>query len=55
MARDGKLRAAGIRVIHVTPRQVRTEPRKVLATIADALRTGQPVDGIVTVPASAKA
>ena len=52
MARDGRLRAVGIRVIHVTPRQVRTEPNKVLATIADALRTGAPIPRLTTVPAA---
>jgi very-short-patch-repair endonuclease len=52
MARDGRLRAVGIRVIHVTPRQVRTEPNSVLRTIADALRIGEPVAGIITVPAA---
>jgi very-short-patch-repair endonuclease len=53
MARDGRLRAAGIRVIHVTPRQVRTQPSRVLTTIAEALRTGDPVPGLITVPATA--
>jgi hypothetical protein len=53
MARDGRLRAAGIRVIHVTPRQVRTQPGRVLAIIAEALRTGEPVPGLITVPAAA--
>jgi very-short-patch-repair endonuclease len=53
MARDGRLRAVGIRVIHVSPRQVRTEPNRILATIADALRTGAPVPGLITVPATA--
>jgi very-short-patch-repair endonuclease len=53
MARDGRLRAVGIRLIHVTPRQVRTEPSRVLAIIADALRTGARVPGLITVPAAA--
>ena len=53
MARDGRLRAVGIRVIHVTPRQVRTEPNRVLRTIAAGLRTGAPIPGLVTVPAAA--
>jgi hypothetical protein len=48
MARDGRLRAAGIRVLHVTPRQVRTQPNWVLGIVADALRTGEPVPGLVT-------
>ena len=53
MARDARLRAAGIRVIHVTPRQVRTEPARILGDIADALRAGDPVPGLVTLPAAA--
>jgi very-short-patch-repair endonuclease len=53
MARDGRLRAVGIRVIHVTPRQVRTEPARILQDIADALREGEPVPGLVTQPAAA--
>jgi hypothetical protein len=53
MARDGRLRAVGIRVIHVTPRQVRTKPRQVLGAIAEALRTGEPVPGLITVPTAA--
>jgi very-short-patch-repair endonuclease len=53
MARDGRLRAAGIRVIHVTPRQVRTKPNWVLGIIADALRIGDPIPGLLTVPAAA--
>jgi very-short-patch-repair endonuclease len=52
MARDGRLRAVGIRVIHVTPRQVRTKPNLVLRTIADALAIGEPVPGLITVPAA---
>jgi very-short-patch-repair endonuclease len=53
MARDGRLRAVGIRVIHVTPRQVRTEPNWVLGIIAEALRIGEPVPRLITVPAAA--
>jgi hypothetical protein len=53
MARDARLRAVGIRIIHVTPRQVRTEPGSVLGTIAEGLRTGAPVRGLITVPAAA--
>jgi very-short-patch-repair endonuclease len=52
MARDGRLRAVGIRVIHVTPRQVRTEPNWVLGIIAEALRIGEPLPGLITVPAA---
>jgi len=53
MARDTRIRAVGIRVIHVTPRQVRTKPNWVLETIADALGIGDPVPGLITVPAAA--
>jgi hypothetical protein len=53
MARGARLRAVGIRVIHVTPRQVRREPQRVLATIADALRRRERVAGIITVSATA--
>ncbi len=53
MRRDDRLRAAGIRVLHFSPRLVRTDPREVVAVISDALRIGQPVAGIVTLPAAA--
>lgn len=53
MRRDDRLRAAGIRVLHFSPRQVRTDPREVVAVISDALRIGQPAAGIVTLPAAA--
>jgi hypothetical protein len=53
MRRDRRLTAAGIRVLHVSPRQQRTEPDRIVGDIAAALRTGQPVDGIITVPAAA--
>jgi hypothetical protein len=53
MRRDRRLTAAGIRVLHVSPRQLRTEPGRIVGDIAAALRTGQPVPGIITVPAAA--
>ena len=55
MRRHARLTAAGIRVLHVTPRQVRIEPNQVLRMIAAALRTGQPVKRLITVPAAAQA
>lgn len=51
MRRDNRLRAAGIRVLHFSPHQVRTAPETVLRDIAALLRTGQVVPGLVTVPA----
>jgi hypothetical protein len=53
MDRHRRLAAAGIRTLHLSPRQLRTEPAKLIAQIGDALRTGQPVAGIITVPATA--
>jgi len=53
MRRGRTLTAAGIRVLHVSPRQLRTEPDRIVSDIAAALRTGQPVNGIITVPAAA--
>jgi hypothetical protein len=37
----------------VSPRQLRTEPDRIVGDIAAALRTGRPVAGIITVPAAA--
>jgi hypothetical protein len=53
MRRHDRLIAAGIRAIHVSPRQVRTEPARILQDIADALCGGHPVPGVVTLPAAA--
>ena len=53
MRRDRKLTAAGILVLHVSPRQLRTEPDRIISDVAAALRTGQPVNGIIAVPAAA--
>jgi hypothetical protein len=53
MRRHARLTAAGIRVLHVSPRQLRSEPGQVLRDIAAALRTGEPVPGLMTVPAAA--
>ena len=40
MRRHARLTAAGIAVIHVSPRQIRTEPDRIVRDIADALRQG---------------
>ncbi len=51
MSRHDRMVAAGIRVLHFTPRKIRVEPGEVLSLIRSALRTGTPVLGIRTVPA----
>jgi len=53
LRRHDRLVAVGIRVIHVTPRQVRTEPARIVQDIAGALLTGHPVAGLMTLPAAA--
>jgi hypothetical protein len=53
MRRDRRLTVAGIRVLHVSPRQLRTEPDRVIRDIAAALRTGRPAADVVTLPAAA--
>jgi hypothetical protein len=55
MQRHARMTAAGIRVLHFTPRQIRTEPAQVIAIIRDTLRTGGPVTGLRTVPSAALA
>jgi hypothetical protein len=50
MRRHAAMAAAGIRVLHFTPRQLRTEPDLVIGRIRDALKIGTPVAGIRTVP-----
>ena len=42
MRRHRRMSAAGVSVLHLGPRQLRTEPRQVLADIAAALRVGHP-------------
>jgi hypothetical protein len=53
MRRHDRLVAVGIRALHVSPHQVRTEPARILHDIADALRAGHPIPGLVTLPAAA--
>ncbi len=53
MSRHDRMVAAGIRVLHFTPRQIRAEPADVVSLIRSALRTGTPLPGIRTVPAAA--
>jgi hypothetical protein len=47
MARDACLGAAGIVVLHFSPRQLRAEPQQVVQRIAGALRNGREIPGIV--------
>jgi len=42
MRRHRRMSAAGLSVLHLSPRQLHTEPRQVLADIAAALRAGRP-------------
>lgn len=53
MRRDSRLTAAGIRVLHISPRQLRLEPDRIVADIAVALQVRRPAAGVVTVPAAA--
>ena len=53
MRRHGRLVAAGISVIHVSPRQIRTEPNVVVSYITQALKHGRPAENIVTLAAAA--
>jgi hypothetical protein len=52
MRRQARLTAAGIYVIPVSPKQVRDEPDRIIRDIANALRHGRAVGGIVTLPAA---
>jgi hypothetical protein len=49
MQRHGRMTAAGIRVLHFTPRRIRAEPRLVLSTIRRTLQIGRPIVGLRTV------
>jgi hypothetical protein len=42
MRRHRRMTAAGLSVLHLSPRQLRAEPRQVLTDIAAALRAGRP-------------
>jgi hypothetical protein len=50
MRRHARLTAAGVLVLHFSPRQIREEPGQVVAAIAAALRKGRPQAGIQTCP-----
>ena len=55
MARHDEMSRCGILVLHFTPRRIRTDPAKVIATIAGALAEGgrRPQLSIVALPAAA--
>jgi hypothetical protein len=52
LARDARMGAHGIIVLHFTPAQIRTEPAVVIATIRDAIKRGHPQRHIRTLPAA---
>jgi hypothetical protein len=52
MERHARMAAAGIRVLHFSPRQIRSEPDVVIARIREALRTGAPNPRIQARPAT---
>src|SRR5579859_5574212 len=55
LARHARMAAHGITVLHFTPRQIRTQPAEVAATIKSALTAarGRPALPIRTIPPSA--
>jgi hypothetical protein len=52
MRRHARMTAAGVLVLHFSPRQVTTEPGEVVAAIGAALRAGRPIPGMATHAAS---
>jgi hypothetical protein len=48
MRRHARMTAAGVLVLHFSPRQVRTAPGEVIAAITAALQAGGPIPGITT-------
>jgi hypothetical protein len=50
LARHNRLEAAGLRVLHVSPRQIRADPDEVTSQIAAALEHGRPVPEITARP-----
>jgi hypothetical protein len=53
MVRHARMCAAGIVVLHFSPRQQRDQPGEVTAAIAGALRAGRPLPAITTRPLAA--
>jgi hypothetical protein len=52
MSRHDRMTAAGIRVLHFSPAQLRSRPDEVVELVRSALSTGSPVPAIRTVPAT---
>jgi hypothetical protein len=50
MRRHTKMTAAGIRLLHFSPAEIRSQPLMVIARITDALATGAPIARIRTMP-----
>ncbi|HSR82657.1 MAG TPA: hypothetical protein VLM11_00565 [Streptosporangiaceae bacterium] len=50
MQRHGRMTAAGIRVLHFTPRRIQAQPELVISTIRQTLQVGKPVAGLRTAP-----
>ena len=53
MARHARMSAAGIVVLHFSPRQQRDQPAEVIGTIASALQAGRALPAITTRPVAA--
>ena len=53
MARHARMSAAGIVVLHFSPRQQRDQPADVIGAIAGALKTGRPLPDVLTRPLAA--
>jgi hypothetical protein len=53
MRRHRRMEAAGIRVLHFSPRQLATEPEQIVRDIRDALAVGRPLPWISAGPAAA--
>jgi hypothetical protein len=54
MRRHTRMTAAGIRLLHFSPAEIRTEPLMVVGRLKQALQSGAPIARIRTVPAGAK-
>jgi hypothetical protein len=48
MERHARMAAAGIRVLHFSPHQIRTQPQMVVAVIRQALQVSSPAPGVTT-------
>ena len=53
LQRHDRMTAAGIRMLHISPRQIRTRPDWVIGLIRQALTTGSPIPALRSVPAYA--